>query len=67
MAASASADQNQSVDARLNGFARMLDVDHIVKDQAAIAVDRANYVIRCAQTGDDDRHLVLHTHFYIVL
>jgi len=45
-------------------FARCLDVDHIVKDQAAIAVDRANYVIRFARkTGNDDRHLVFNGTF----
>ena len=38
-----------------------------MEHQAAIAVNRANHFIGCAQAGDDDRHLVLHAQLDVVL
>ena len=64
---SASTDQNQAINAGLDGLFGVFDVDHVVEHQTAVAVDRANHFIGRTQAGDDDRHLILHAQFNVML
>jgi hypothetical protein len=44
----------------------MLDVDHVVKDHAAIGMRGLDHLDRRPQRGDDDRNLVLHAGFHVL-
>src|SRR5882724_9864810 len=54
-----SANRDQAVDIGFRCLACMADVDHVVKHQPAIALDRAHQFLHGAERGDDQRHLVL--------
>ena len=66
MAAGAGADQNETVDAMIGGFPRMLDVDYVVKHHAAIGMRGLDDFDRRPQRGDDDGHLVLHAGLHVL-
>ncbi len=66
MFAGAGANQNQTIDALLGGFARVLDVDDIVEHHAAIGMRGLDDFRRRPQRGDDDGHLVLHAGLHVL-
>ena len=67
MAAGAGTDQDQPVDAGLQGALGVGDVGHVVEHQAAVALGRLHHVVGCAQRGDLDRHVVLLAEVDVVL
>ena len=67
MAARTGAHQDQAVDAGLQRALGVRHVGHVVEHQAAVAVRRDDHVVRGAQRGDLDRHLVLLAHVDVVL
>jgi hypothetical protein len=67
VAARASADENESVDAGFERLFGMPDVDHIVQHDAAVRVNVRDHVVRRAQARDRDRHLVPDAGLEIVL
>ena len=67
MPARAVADQDQPVDARLQGALGMLHVGDVMEHQAAVAVGRRHDIIGRAQRGDLNRHLVFLAEVDVVL
>ena len=67
MAACARCNGNQPIGAFLDGFFGETIVDHIMQHDAAIAVHHLIDPFLGAQRGDDNWHLVLHTHVHVVL
>ena len=59
MAAGAGRDRDQPVDPGLGRLAGMLHIDDVVEHQPAIGMDGIDHLLRRAQRGDDQRHLVL--------
>ncbi len=66
--ARAGGDENQAVDARVERFLRVPDIDHIVQHDAAVAMHRVDdFPCRRAQAGDENRHLVLDADTHVLL
>ncbi len=65
MPASTCTDGNDPIDAILDGFARMPETDHVMKDESTVAMHCLDDIARRSQARDDDRYLVLDAGFHI--
>ena len=59
VAAGAGAHRDQPVDAGRRRLLGVAHVDHVVEDEAAVAVHRVDHLLDGAERGDHQRHLVL--------
>ena len=66
VAAGAGADQDQSVHTLLGRLVRMLGVDHVVENEAAVGMRGRDDLGRRPQRGDDDRHPMLHAGLHVL-
>jgi hypothetical protein len=67
VASGAAGHQDQTVDARFQRLLGVADRNHVMHDDAAVAVDRVQHLLRRrAQRRDDDRDLVLDADFDVV-
>ncbi len=65
MPASTCADGDNPIDAVLDGFTRMPETDHVMKDESTITMHCPYDISWWSQARDDDRNLVLDTGLHV--